>query len=305
MNDLVSVIMNCHNGEKYLKQAINSLLIQTYKNWELVFFDNCSTDNSYKIIKSYKDKRIKYFNSQKKVGLGLARKLAYKRCSGTFISFLDCDDVWFKKKINLQIKYFKNSKVGIVISNSLIFNSKRSSNLYKKEKIPTGAVFYKLLEKYFISLDTVIIRKSFCDKLKTNFRSNYNIIHDLDLLTRLSKICLLDYCPKTLSKWRVHNYSDSFNKDKIINYEKKIFIKDITKINKKDKKFLEAKKKFLEVIDINESINYLIENKRFYFIKKFLNSKFHYKYLILLLFCMLPFGSYFFKRIYHYRKLYN
>ena len=64
-NPLVSVIMNCHNGEKYLNESIKSLMSQTYKNRELIFWDNKSFDNSKKIIKKFKDKRIKYFKSEK------------------------------------------------------------------------------------------------------------------------------------------------------------------------------------------------------------------------------------------------
>ena len=63
---LVSVIMNCYNGEKYLKLAIASIINQKYTNWELIFWDNKSTDNSAKILKKFKDKRIKYFFSKKK-----------------------------------------------------------------------------------------------------------------------------------------------------------------------------------------------------------------------------------------------
>ena len=60
---LVSIIMNCYNGEKYLKQSIETILSQTYQNWELIFWDNLSTDNSKIILKNFNDKRIKYFSS--------------------------------------------------------------------------------------------------------------------------------------------------------------------------------------------------------------------------------------------------
>ena len=62
---LISILMNCHNGEKYLVHSVRSILQQTYRNWELVFFDNVSNDNSKKIIKSFKDKRIRIFSSKK------------------------------------------------------------------------------------------------------------------------------------------------------------------------------------------------------------------------------------------------
>ncbi len=65
-NKTVSIIMNCYNGQDFLKESINSVINQTYKKWELIFYDNCSTDRSAKIIKEYKDKRVKYFKSKKK-----------------------------------------------------------------------------------------------------------------------------------------------------------------------------------------------------------------------------------------------
>ena len=81
----VSVIMNCHNGEKYLRRAIKSIFDQTYSNLEIIFFDNCSNDSSAKIVKSYDDKRIKYYRSHKKVELYRARNLAVKKCLGEYI----------------------------------------------------------------------------------------------------------------------------------------------------------------------------------------------------------------------------
>ena len=130
---LVSVVMNCFNGEKYLKEAMNSLLAQTYKNWELIFYDNCSTDKSKSIIKNYKDKRIYYFRSNKKYNLGLARKKALAKAKGDFISFLDTDDIWKKNKIQKQIKSFDDTKIGFSISNSIFFNKSKNKHFYSKD----------------------------------------------------------------------------------------------------------------------------------------------------------------------------
>ena len=90
--NLVSIIMNCHNGDKYLKEALNSVILQSYKRWELIFYDNNSTDKSAKILKSYRDKRIKYYKSNF-VNLGIARKKAFMLCTGDYVTFLDCDYV--------------------------------------------------------------------------------------------------------------------------------------------------------------------------------------------------------------------
>ena len=82
---LVSIIMNCHNGDLYLKESLKSVLKQKYKNWELIFWDNCSTDNSKQIIKKLKDKRIKYFFSGKFNTLYKSRNLAIKKAKGKYI----------------------------------------------------------------------------------------------------------------------------------------------------------------------------------------------------------------------------
>ena len=75
---LVSIVVNCHNGEKYLHNCIKSIINQSYKKWELIFWDNCSSDNSLKILKNFKDKRIKKFKSKNFNNLYKARNFAIK-----------------------------------------------------------------------------------------------------------------------------------------------------------------------------------------------------------------------------------
>ena len=90
---LVSIIMNCHNGEKFLEQSLQSILKQSYQNWELIFWDNVSSDSSSKIIKRYKDLRIKYYLSKKFEKLYKARNSALEKTKGDYICFLDTDDI--------------------------------------------------------------------------------------------------------------------------------------------------------------------------------------------------------------------
>ena len=104
---LVSVIVNCYNGQKYLKDCLRSIVNQTYKNWELIFWDNFSTDQSKKVLNEFNDKRIKYFKSKKFLPLYKARNLAIQKAKGDYISFLDTDDLWKKNKLFEQIKILK------------------------------------------------------------------------------------------------------------------------------------------------------------------------------------------------------
>src|SRR5829696_2506866 len=106
---LVSVIMNCFNGEKYLREAIDSVLAQSYTNWEIIFWDNQSTDDSARIVRSYRDPRLKYFYAPTHLPLYGARNHAIDRAAGELIAFLDVDDWWIPSKLEQQVPLFADS----------------------------------------------------------------------------------------------------------------------------------------------------------------------------------------------------
>ena len=155
MKPLVSIIMNCKNGEEFLNQSLNSILNQTYKNWELIFVDNASVDNSKFIFQEFKDDRFKYIYLDKGVNLGSARQIALDNCKGEYIAFLDVDDLWFEEKIEQQLKYFEGKEIGMVISNTIFFTDTKEKIFYSKSP-PTGNIFFDLLHNYFISLETLL-----------------------------------------------------------------------------------------------------------------------------------------------------
>ena len=218
--------MNCYNGEDYVGEAIQSVIDQTYKNWELIIWDNKSTDSTYKVIKKFNDKRIRYFLAKKFTKLGEARNLAIKKSKGSFIAFLDCDDLFIEEKLAEQIELFKDSNIGIVISNTLYFNNKgKVKKLYKNKKPPTGNVFKALLSNYFISLESVMIRKKALNNLTYIFDVNFEVIEEYDLLARIAYKWELGYVDKTLSKWRVHNQSWTWKKFQLFPLEKMLMLK--------------------------------------------------------------------------------
>ena len=217
--------MNCHNGEKYLSEAIESVVKQSYTNWELIFWDNHSTDKSSIILKNYNDSRIKYFKSTNFTNLGEARQLAFEKCNGEYVAFLDTDDIWYNEKLEKQLRYFEN-EVGIVTCNTNFFNEKIKEPLYQN-KIQEGYVFKNLLKNYNLSLETLIIKKKIVKDAKISFDKNLSYISDFDFFLRLSKISKLKYVPEILSGWRVHQESESWKKPNKFNEEKKIFIKKI------------------------------------------------------------------------------
>ena len=98
----VSVIMNCFNGEKYLRESLDSIFCQTYEDWEIIFWDNASTDGTQQIATSY-DSRLKYFRAEVNTPLGSARNMALEKATATYVAFLDSDDYWQKKKLEIQV----------------------------------------------------------------------------------------------------------------------------------------------------------------------------------------------------------
>ena len=129
---LVSILMNCYNCERYLEEAVQSVLNQTYQNWELILWDNQSKDSSSKVYKKFNDTRLKYFFSDKHTDLGGARAKAFKYLKGDYVAVLDSDDLWFPDKLEKQLKLFSNPEVGIVISDTLFFDKNNERPLYGK-----------------------------------------------------------------------------------------------------------------------------------------------------------------------------
>ena len=107
--DLVSIIMPSYNTEKYIKETINSVLNQTYKNWELIIVDDCSSDNTDEIVRSITDDRIKYLKNKVNSGAAITRNRALKEAKGKWIAFLDSDDLWKKEKLEKQMNFMKEN----------------------------------------------------------------------------------------------------------------------------------------------------------------------------------------------------
>ncbi len=202
---LISIIMNCHNGEKYLKKSIKSIISQNYKNWELIFWNNRSKDNSKKIFKLFKDKRLRYFESKKFQKLYEARNSAIKKAKGEYICFLDTDDWWANSKLKNQINLFlKDRNLKFIYTNFYLFDQKKyTTEIYYKKLLPEGNITQKLLDRYCIGVLTVMLKKEiFKNDL---FNSNYNIIGDFDLFLRLSKKYKIKCIQQPLAYYRLHN----------------------------------------------------------------------------------------------------
>ena len=156
---LVSVVINCHNSETYLRDAIDSVFNQTYQNWELIFWDNNSSDSSAEIAKSYGEK-VHYFHNQITLTLGEARQRATEVCKGKYLAFLDCDDFWYPDKLFEQVRLISaNNGIGFVYGKAdiLLQDINTKKEFGRRKFLPEGDIFSELIKEDFIPFPSVLI----------------------------------------------------------------------------------------------------------------------------------------------------
>ena len=110
MNDLVSIITPSYNTAKFIGETIESVLSQTYQNWEMIIVDDCSTDNTDDIVSGFSDSRIKYLKNENNSGAAVSRNRALKMAKGRWIAFLDSDDLWKEDKLQKQISFMEENQ---------------------------------------------------------------------------------------------------------------------------------------------------------------------------------------------------
>lgn len=228
----VSVIMNCYNGERYLREAIDSIYAQTYKDWEIIFWDNASTDNSARIAKGY-DERLRYFKGKETVPLYAARNFALKEARGKYIAILDCDDLWMPKKLEKQVELFeKNRNAGLIYSNVEILerSGKRRPKFYKNQ--PGGMIFRHLIRKYNINLQTVMISREALNSLDHWFDDFLHFGGDADLFLRIARLWDILYLPDVTAVYREHDESDTANKVDLFPMEMEYILCKLSKTEK-------------------------------------------------------------------------
>lgn len=184
---LVSVIINCYNGADFLRNAIESIYAQSYQNWEIIFWDNASTDESAKIAKSF-DSRLKYYASDQNVPLGEARNFALEKVTGKYIAFLDCDDSFLPSKLNVQVQLMETSNFGMAYCGAIIIDDRGKILSERLPKNRSGYIFSNLLINYEINMQSVMLRKSFLDERLLKFNTSLRFCPDYNLFMRISSL---------------------------------------------------------------------------------------------------------------------
>lgn len=203
---MVSVIMNCYNSEQYLKEAIDSVYLQEYMNWEIIFWDNASTDRSSEIAKSYNNK-LKYYKAESTTMLGEARVLAVEKSSGEYLAFLDCDDYWYPNKLEKQMKIFSSEKdIAVVYSRAeLLFEDSRVIRTFpKKTKLKDGFIFQELAKEDFIPFPSVVLYKEFFIRCG-GFPIHFKCATDYWVLVHLSLNFKFKFIQDVTCGYRIHD----------------------------------------------------------------------------------------------------
>ena len=204
---LVSVIMNCLNCEKYLPEAIDSVFAQTYSSWEIIFWDNASTDCSGEIARSY-DSRLRYFRGKATVLLGAARQHAVEQAQGDYVAILDCDDVWLPHKLEVQVQLAAtNPDLGMIYSDCFLIDSEGRTlgTFFSKHRGPQdGKVLLRLLTgRNFIPCLTVLMRTAAVRQVG-GFNPAFSYSEEYDLFLRIAQDYHVAKITEPLAKYRLH-----------------------------------------------------------------------------------------------------
>ena len=215
---LVSVLMNCHNCSDFLQEAIDSVYLQTYKNWEIIFVDNASNDKSREIAQSY-DKKLKYFYIDKKIPLGNARNNAMSKAKGDYIAFLDCDDTFLANKLKDQVLTMQ--QYGSDMCYGSAYHIDQNSHIIRKKRVSNkkGKLFARLLINYNINMQTVMIKRNILDKFNLNFDQSLSFSPDYDLFMEIALIGDTVSLKNYLSNYRLHSHSLTQKSQHLISIE--------------------------------------------------------------------------------------
>lgn len=215
---LVSVIINCFNGEQFLHEAISSVFRQSYQNWEIIFYDNCSEDSSAKIASSFGPK-LKLYTSSLHLKLYQARNSALSYCQGSLVTFLDVDDVWLPTKLEDQLKFialgyeFVYTRYSTINKNSIVQSSILSSHF---NSTPNGLLIFNP-----VALSSVMTHISI---LKTyRFNEHFSIIADLDCWFKIFCNHSVISTPNVLTYYRQHSQNLSKSRGSVWTQDRRLF----------------------------------------------------------------------------------
>lgn len=221
----ISVIMNCLDCARDLPEALDSLAAQTFTDFEVIFWDNASSDDSPRIAAEHPalKGRLRLFREPFTVPLGVARNRALAEARGEFVAFLDCDDLWRPDKLARQLALFDDPAVGLACTDTEMFDGRRVLRRVFASAAPArGMAFDALVRRQWISMSSAMLRRSALDAAAADaadesgrpqaFDPRFNVCEEADLFYRVAHGWKLDYVDAPLTIWRVSGSSTTFRK---------------------------------------------------------------------------------------------
>ena len=200
----VTIILPNFNSEDFLEQTINSIKLQTYKNWELIIIDDNSNLNTIKVLKKYlKKKKISIIFLKKNIGAGPCRNLGIKKSKYNFLAFIDSDDLWKKNKLKDQVNFMINNNLKFTYTNYATFekNSKKVNYINCPKKIS----YLKFLRNTSIGTSTMMVEKKILGNIKF---TNTKICEDFFFKCQILKKIKYAFClNKYLTNYQIRKNS--------------------------------------------------------------------------------------------------
>ena len=213
----ISVVTASYNYQDYIKEAIQSVLKQNYQDWEMIIVDDCSTDNSAEVIKSFKDNRIKLFVNEKNLGLKETVKRGIANATGEWIVFLESDDILtpdnIEKKVTIAKKY---PDVNLIFNDCEFFGDetrvndfnlalKKTRSILKNRTYPANLFYNFFQSNKIFTFSCVMVKKNNLENLDYDPKLDYLL--DWYLWIQLAYMGKFYYIDERLSKWRLHRKS--------------------------------------------------------------------------------------------------
>lgn len=200
---LVTVFISCYNRQNFIRESLESVLEQSYKNLEILIIDDCSTDNTLKIIEEYHDSRIIILKNNSNMGIPYTRNKGLQNATGKYLAILDSDDVCMKDRIEKQVNYLeKNQDVAAVGGQVETFGLNKKSficryyNTYEELKS-------QLIFNVPLCNSSAMVRKSIIENYNIKYNNAYYICQDYDFWYQLMKVGKITTIPDVLVKYRV------------------------------------------------------------------------------------------------------
>ena len=210
---LVSIIMPSFNAERYIAHSIESVLAQTYRHWELLVTDDCSTDSTPQIVRAFaeKDERINFAIAPKHQGIALTRNLSIHRAKGRFVAFLDNDDLWLPNKLEIQIGFMLSNNYAFSYSAYELMNEDGTPK-HKVIKTKGEVDYYKYLRNTILGSGTIVMDVQQTGTLVMPLNATSD---DMALWCEVLKDGFVAYpINDVLMRYRIRNNSASANKIK-------------------------------------------------------------------------------------------